>query len=162
MCSLLLKMPEVDQIRVLNHKFVLDRGFCLRYQIFEWLDPRTGAGAWSKGYGSLGPAGEAAADTRLLYLRDQPPEMWVVPHAKRLGGQVQRECKDIYEIRFKANGVQQRPLGYFSPGGGVFTIVLWATHKGRQWFRRDFCRIARSRWHAIQKGTAATAEVEID
>jgi len=134
----------------------------LRYRIFEWIDTRTRHGAWSETYKNLGAPGQAAADARVLYLRDQPPSMWTVPHAKKLSAGTQPECKDIYEIRFKANNVQQRPLGYFGPDSETFTVVLWATHKGRQWTPKDFCRIASERWASIKAGTAGTAEVEID
>ncbi len=88
--------------------------------------------------------------------------MWVNPHARRLAWHVNPDCKDIYEIRFKANNAQQRPMGYFGPCPGIFTIVLWATHKGKHWSPRGFCRIARERWQAIQNGTAKSLEVEID
>jgi len=88
--------------------------------------------------------------------------MWIDPHARKLAWHQNPDCKDIYEIRFKAHGVQQRPLGYFGPHLGIFTVVLWATHKGNQWRPKGFCRIAKQRWQNVQNHGASIREIEID
>lgn len=134
----------------------------MRYRIFERVDPRTGLGDFSQRYDQLDEAGQAAWDARILYLRDQPPAMWRDPYAKKLSWENDRDCKNLYEIRFKAQSVQQRPMGYFGTDVDQFTIVVWVTHKGSQYEPRQFCRIGRERWEQITSGCCATVEIEID
>lgn len=134
----------------------------MRYRIHELLDHRTGAGIATEALSKLGDEGQANFDDRVIYLRDQPPPMWRDPYAKRLSAENDPQCKDIYEIRFKAQRVQQRPLGYFGPEPDIFTIVLWVTHKGKQWIPREYCRIARERWAKVRNGELHAREVEID
>jgi hypothetical protein len=60
---------------------------------------------------------------------------WREPPFKMLHG----ECDGLGEIRFKADGVQQRPLGFRS-GTREFTIVFWAVEKGNKFVPRDAYR----------------------
>ncbi|UDM18819.1 hypothetical protein [Vogesella sp. XCS3] len=134
----------------------------MSYKILEWIDARTDSGAFSEPYDQLNAKGQAACDTRLLYLRDQQPHMWRDPSAKKLDWSKDCDCKDIYEIRFLANNVPQRPMGYFGPNKNEFTIVIWVTHKGKQYTPKEFCAIAKKRWAEVRNGNAITREVEID
>src|SRR6476620_7458678 len=43
---------------------------------------------------------------------------------------------DLGEVRFNADGVEHRPLGFFSPGM-TFTIVICAVEKGRRFEPRN-------------------------
>jgi len=88
--------------------------------------------------------------------------MWRDPHAKKMSWEYDDDCKDLYEIRFKANGVQQRPMGYFGPKPGEFTIVVWVTHKGSQYKPSNFAKLAVARWSDVKSGAARTEEIEID
>lgn len=133
----------------------------VQHTIMEWLDDRTRDGAWTKTYETLGIKGQAAADIRLQYLRCQPKENWKAPHSKLLKSDRDNDCKEIYEIRFKANNVQQRPLGYFIEPN-FFVVVLWATHKDKAWAPRNYCNISSGRKKAINNGCALIAEIEID
>jgi hypothetical protein len=63
-------------------------------------------------------------EAELRWLRDLSPREWHEPHAKKLKG-----YDHLYEIRFTANKVRQRPIGFFGPDPGDFTILVWATHK---------------------------------
>jgi|GEM_PF-3894820 len=134
----------------------------IRYELRQWADSRTNAGEWNKYYDRLDPKGQAKADERLRQLRDLPPAMWRDPRAKQLSSARDEDCRDIYEIRFKANGIQQRPLGFSGPREGEFTVVLWATHKGKKWLPREKCRIAKERWQAVCSAASKTLEIEID
>lgn len=133
----------------------------MRYKIREWIDPRTNVGAFEEGYDALIEPGDSKCDDRLRYLRDQPPQMWRDPHAKKLSWECDEDCKDIYEIRFKSNNLQQRPMGYFGPGSDEFTVVIWVTHKERHSVS-NFCAKAKQRWADVRAGRVATKEVEID
>lgn len=132
------------------------------YSFHERLDPRTNLGAFTEVYESLGDAGQAHCDARLEFLRSQPPCMWVEPDAKKLSWTQQTACKGIYEIRFKANNVQQRPMGYFDAAGRRFVIVVWVTHKGNQYDPKNYCQIAQRRWQSIRDGLESTSAIEVD
>jgi hypothetical protein len=84
---------------------------------------------------------------RLLQsLQSSPRPDWKYPRFRWLGD-------GIGEIRFKANRVQQRPLGFQGPrGADVFTIVFAATERGDRFVPRD----------AIARAIARKAEVERD
>lgn len=57
---------------------------------------------------------------RLLALRGLPFDEW----RPELFRWLRRDGQGLGEIRFKANRVQQRPLGFRGPEPDVFTIVL--------------------------------------
>lgn len=88
--------------------------------------------------------------------------MWRDPYAKKMSWEYDDDCKDLYEIRFQANKLEQRPMGYFGPHPGQFTIVIWVTHKGKQYDPSNFARVAKQRWDDVCSGAAATQEVAID
>jgi hypothetical protein len=50
-------------------------------------------------------------------------------------------CAGLAEIRFKADNVQQRPLGFHS-GSQEFTILFWATEKGGKFVPLSACETA--------------------
>ena len=60
------------------------------------------------------------------------------------------------EIRFKADNVQQRPLGFRS-GESEFIILLWAIEKSNKFLPRDACEIALARKSEVQKGSKTNA-----
>jgi Phage derived protein Gp49-like (DUF891) len=65
---------------------------------------------------------------------------WREPLFKTLHG----ECDGLGEIRFQADDVQQRPLGFRS-GPMEFTIVFWAIEKEDKFVPRNACRRALER-----------------
>lgn len=54
-------------------------------------------------------------------------------------------CPDIGEVRFKAGRVEQRPLGFFGPNPGEFTLLFWAVEKNDQLKPRGACDSAQAR-----------------
>lgn len=69
---------------------------------------------------------------------------WGEPSFKTLHG----DCTGLGEIRFKADDVQQRPLGFRS-GPMEFTIVFWAIEKEDKFVPRNACRKALERKNEI-------------
>jgi hypothetical protein len=65
---------------------------------------------------------------RLLALSGLPAEEWRLPLFRWLRGNGQ----GLGEIRFKAEGVQQRPLGFRGPEPDVFTLLYLAREKNDQ------------------------------
>ncbi len=63
-------------------------------------------------------------------LRDRETiEGWCRPDFDRLGG----PFRDLGKLRFKADGTQHRPLGFFGPGLREFTFLVWATERDSEW-----------------------------
>lgn len=89
---------------------------------------------------------QAKFDTRLRYLRAQPPAKWCPPDFKSLHG----ECRGLYEIRFEYKNVQYRPLGFFS-GPMEFTLLLVATKKGSTFDPRNACEVGLRRADVVRK-----------
>lgn len=78
--------------------------------------------------------------SRLKILAQLPENEWREPHIKHLNG----PCDGLTEIRFKADNVQQRPLGYRS-GPNEFTILFWATEKNNRFVPLTACEKALAR-----------------
>ena len=78
--------------------------------------------------------------SRLKLLAGLPLEEWNENYRKTLSG----ACDGLEELRFKADNVQQRPLGYRS-GPNEFTILFWATEKGGKFVPASACATALER-----------------
>ena len=91
---------------------------------------------------------QAHFDSAMSYLVSQPRTAWVRPKATRLSGNNNRE---LYEIRFKAGNKQIRPLGYFGPHQGEFTILFCALEKGNEFVPKDACEQAEKRRKKVDK-----------
>lgn len=57
---------------------------------------------------------KAELEVEIAYLEVRERDEWRRPHAAKLSKC--SEFRDFFEIRLFANGVQQRPIGYFGPG----------------------------------------------
>jgi hypothetical protein len=66
--------------------------------------------------------GRVAIDAQIRYL--EVTREWTYREIKKRKG-----TKDIYELVIKANKIQYRPLGFYGPEPGQFTILLGAKEK---------------------------------
>jgi len=89
--------------------------------------------------------------SRLKCLGQLDISEWRLPAFRELHD----ECAGLGEVRFKANGVQQRPLGFRS-GSAEFTLLFWATEKSNRFVPRDACRIALERRDDVIAGRKLT------
>ena len=96
-------------------------------------------------------------DTRLRFLANTPRRAWVSPEAKRLHG-----VEDIYEIRFKAEKHQFRPLGFFGPNASEFTILIWTAKKEKIYEPANAIEAADARRKQIISGKARCVPLKID
>lgn len=80
--------------------------------------------------------------SRLKMLSLLPYEEWAKGGilAKDLRG----DCSGLREIRFQADKLQQRPLGFRS-GEFEFVILFWAHEKGGKWLEKTACQQALAR-----------------
>lgn len=107
-------------------------------------------------YAGQSPAVQAAFDTALEYLRDQPIAKWVRPYAAVLSG----DCNGLVEIRFKAEKVQHRPLGFFRPEQ-IFTIVYLATERDGQLVPPSACMTALARKGIVETTRGRCCEWDV-
>lgn len=101
------------------------------------------ASTFAREFGQMNEAAKTSLDRRLQVLSVRPPGEWRRPAIAPLKG---RECRGLHELRFVADRIVYRPLGYFGPGERVFTLVLWVTKKDGQYRPANYCeRAARVR-----------------
>ncbi len=84
--------------------------------------------------------------SRLRILARLPVEEWNENYYKKLHG----ICAGLGEIRFFADNVQHRPLGYRS-GEKEFTILFCATEKGGKFVPLSACEKALARKSELQE-----------
>ena len=91
--------------------------------------------------------------SRLKALHRMPFNEWT--NGGMLAKDLHGPCKGLTEIKFVADKLQQRPLGFRS-GESEFTIVFWEHEKGGKWVDRNTCSKATERKNEIVKnGNAA-------
>jgi len=78
--------------------------------------------------------------SRLKILAGLPRAQWHEGYFKKLSG----PCEGLWEIRFEADNVQQRPLG-FHIAESEFVILFWAREKGDKFVPKKACEIALKR-----------------
>jgi len=95
---------------------------------------------------------KAGLEVALAYLKVRDRQVWIRPHAHKMSKCI--EFRDFFEIRFRAENLQQRPIGYFGPGLNDFTILIWATEKGNKLKPENWCEKANRRRKEILNGEA--------
>lgn len=134
------------------------------WRFFSWVDLGKNESEFDAHYQKLDAAGQAKCDERMRYLQVIPQHFWESPpqnpYAKRLKDERDAGCSKIWEIRFKANNKQQRPLGYFGPTNAQFTILVWSTHKER-YEPPNYCDLCGERRQSIERGNGRIKPVEI-
>jgi Gp49-like protein DUF891 len=83
---------------------------------------------------------QAKFDSRLKFLAQRERHHWKREPFDDLHG----ECDGLGEIRFKADRIEHRPLGFFSPGN-MFTLVFCAQEKNSRFVPRNACETALNR-----------------
>ena len=99
--------------------------------------------------------GRATFDQRLRFLAYSPLQDWKPPYSRKLKG----KCDGLVEIRFKADNVQQRPLGFFGVSRMTFTLLFWATEKNDKFVSKDACIIANRRRVQVEKDESTFSRV---
>lgn len=92
--------------------------------------------------------------SRLLALRGLPFAEWQLPLFRWLHG----DAHGLGEARFKADRVQQRPLGFQGPGEDVFTLVLCANEKGGAFVPRNATELGLRRKAEIENNVIARSQ----
>jgi hypothetical protein len=87
--------------------------------------------------------------SKLKILAHLSRDEWHDVYFKNLSG----PCDGLSELRFKADGVQQRPLG-FHLTSTEFVILFWATEKGGRFVPLSACEKALARKLEILTGTS--------
>jgi hypothetical protein len=112
--------------------------------IFKCFLSEHGRDVIDEWYRGLSPRAQRKFDTILEYLRDTPHTQWsphlVFPLADSDG---------IYEIRFKVRNVLYRPLEFFGPDRGEFTLLIPAREQGNDFVPRNAKALAEERKHIV-------------
>jgi hypothetical protein len=91
-------------------------------------------------YGHQSRRVQAKFFSRLKALRSMNRSDWRRP----LFAQLFSECEGLWEIRFEADGVQHRPLGFFQGASG-FTLLFCAQEKDSKFVPHSACETALAR-----------------
>ncbi len=89
-----------------------------------------GRGTITEWYKGLLVEAQRDFEDRVRYLANVPRRLWSLPYYRQL-------TVHIGEIRFKANRTQYRPLGFFGPEEGQFTLLMGAREKDRKFIPKD-------------------------
>lgn len=112
------------------------RCYCAsRDVIRQWYDNQT-------------PEAQAEFDAALHYLKQRSQSEWERPWF----GQLSRECSGLGEIRFSANRVEHRVIGYYGPKGWRmhFTLLMPAKEKDRKFVPSNACATALRRMTEVE------------
>lgn len=97
---------------------------------------------------------------RLRILSRLSRNEWRRPLFDTLG----EECRGLSEIRFDANNVPWRPLGFFQLSGSgddVFTLVICASKDEHGWSPRNACAVGLARKAEISADQARAHDLPI-
>ncbi len=83
---------------------------------------------------------EAAIDNTVRYL-----EVERNPRRPYTGALTGKDAEGLYEIRFKINGVQYRPLFFYGPESREFTLLAGAVEKGGEFKPKSVLFVAQRR-----------------
>ena len=118
----------------------------------------TGVEAVKDWYARQSAKVQAGFDNRVANLRQMRPEEWRAPYSKQLDG----ECDGLVELRFKADRVQRRPLGFFGPQRMEFTLLFFAIEKDGTFVPRDACQQALRRRDVVLFDPDASAVFDVE
>ncbi|WP_321808059.1 hypothetical protein [Burkholderia sp. BCC1993] len=107
-------------------------------------------------YERASDAVQAAFDAHWELLEGRPRERWTRPDAAKLDPEWKGGFREFFEFRFKADNVQQRPLGFFGPDDGRFALLLWAIEKGHKFAPKEAIDTCDKRRKSILDGQATT------
>jgi hypothetical protein len=82
--------------------------------------------------GDLAEEAQQDFEDLLRYLAVTPRHLWERPKFAPVAGYA-----GLGKLRFKANRIQYRPIGFFGPRVGQFTLLIGAEERGGRWNPRD-------------------------
>ena len=105
-----------------------------------------GSDLFCKDYEKQTVKAKAEFRSTLSSLLAQPDiEGWRRPEFDRLKGRYHK----LGKLRFSANNVKHRPLGFFLPGERVFVLLIWATERDWKFDPPDVRDTAMERMTAV-------------
>lgn len=119
----------------------------LRLWTIRFYQSATGRLVTQEWYDGLNDQAQAAFDTILEFLTQREHHEWGRPEYAPLTG----KHSGLGELRFDAGKLEYRPIGCFGPGRSVFTVLIGATKKGRQYDPRSALDTALERREVVLK-----------
>jgi hypothetical protein len=120
---------------------------------FRYYDAQGRVGDIKGTHDKGSPKLRATFKSRLVGLAQLLRKEWHSGYCKALSG----EGDGLFEIRFKADGVMQRPLGFFSDDYEL-TLLFWAIEKGNRFVPRSACITAQQWKQLIEKDRSLSNE----
>jgi Phage derived protein Gp49-like (DUF891) len=120
---------------------------------FRYYAGENGGSGFRDEFETISTQCRARFRSKLFTLAQLPPVEWREPLFKVLKGQ-----DGISEIRFEADRVAQRPLGFLS-AEMEYTLLLWAQEKSDHFIPRNACEIAKTRRIACINDRSLTREL---
>jgi hypothetical protein len=114
---------------------------------FSYYADRSGSSDVKDAYDDGSDELRARFLSRVRTLAFLPRDEWHNVYFKTLSG----PCAGLSEIRFKADRVQQRPLG-FHISDLEFVVLFWAREKGGKFVPRSACETALNRKQEVLAG----------
>jgi hypothetical protein len=105
--------------------------------IFRYYDAKGRKGDIKSTFANGSTQLKARFKSRLLILSQLPKNEWHAEYCKALSG----EADGLWELRFKADGLMQRPLGFHSDHN-EFTLIFWAIEKSGKFVPKSACQTA--------------------
>lgn len=107
---------------------------------------------------SIGVKSKAAINNKMEHILAQTPQdQW---HLSRVAAKRKGE-PDIWEIKVKADNSQWRPLGFFGPERGVFTLLVGALEKGDKLQPPNVPAVAQTRKLNVQSNPAIHRRIHV-
>ncbi len=107
-----------------------------------------GRGVISEWYLELTDEAQQDFDDLLIYLAVTPRHLWERPKFALVAG-----FNGLGKLRFKANRVQYRPIGFFGPYAGQFTLLFPAEERNMRFVPPDAPEQALRRKTAVEADT---------
>jgi hypothetical protein len=125
------------------------------WKFLSYVDGR-GRSEFDKWYEAASGKCRATFDVRISQLGNMEFPEWEPKFCKQL-----RSDSQIYEVRFKADNVQHRPLGFMWPERRCFTFILFATEHNDRFVPSDAVNSALRRIGEIRNGTREAKEIDV-
>lgn len=123
----------------------------MAYWVIKCYCNANGRDVFDKEYGRQSNDAKSEFRSVLNGLKDQPTiQGWMRPNGfDRLSGKYRQLGKLIFKAR--KTKVQHRPIGFFGPGEGEFTLLAWASERGDAWDPPNVRDTALARMNEILK-----------
>ena len=123
---------------------------------------QSGRDLFCEEYAAQTPHARAKFRTTINVLRDQERNCWTRPIGfDLLTGKKYRQYRGLGKLRFKTAEAAHRPLGFFGPQSGSFTLLIWATERDGKFRPPNVLDTAFSRMRSVIENHGLADECDL-